>query len=58
MTIADRSALGQALRHLDNEGVVISELSLRRPSLNEVFLALTGHLAQEEADETPERSTA
>jgi oleandomycin transport system ATP-binding protein len=61
VTIAERSALGQAVRRLDDAGIVIEDLSLRRPSLDEVFLAVTGRLAEERdgdeiPDETPEGS--
>jgi oleandomycin transport system ATP-binding protein len=58
VTIGDRSALGQVVRRLDEEGIVIDDLSLRKPSLDEVFLAVTGHLAEERSDEeeTTERS--
>jgi oleandomycin transport system ATP-binding protein len=58
VTIGDRSALGQVVRRLDEEGIVIDDLSLRKPSLDEVFLAVTGHLAEERTDEeeTAERS--
>ena len=58
VSIAHRSALGQVVRRLDDEGIAIDDLSLRRPSLDEVFLAITGHLAEGEieTDETPERS--
>jgi oleandomycin transport system ATP-binding protein len=64
VTIDDRSALGRAVRRLDEEGIAVDDLSLRRPSLDEVFLAITGHLAEEEPDtgpghdETHERSRA
>ncbi len=60
VTIADRSALGQVVRRLDDEGIAVDDLSLRRPSLDEVFLAITGHVAEDETDEeeTPERSRA
>jgi oleandomycin transport system ATP-binding protein len=50
VTIADRSALGQVARRLDDEGVLMDELSLRRPSLDEVFLAITGHVADDELE--------
>jgi oleandomycin transport system ATP-binding protein len=58
VTIEDRSALGQVIRRLDDAGIVVDDLSLRRPSLDEVFLAVTGHLAEEEAqtDDSMERS--
>jgi oleandomycin transport system ATP-binding protein len=48
--VNDRSALGQAVRRLDDEGIAIEDLSLRRPSLDEVFLAVTGHVAEEDTD--------
>jgi oleandomycin transport system ATP-binding protein len=59
-TIGDRSALGKVVRRLDDAGIVVDDLSLRTPSLDEVFLAVTGHLAEEEpeTDDTRERSTA
>jgi len=58
--IHDRSALGRAVRRLDDEGIGIEDLSLRRPSLDEVFLAVTGHLAEEapHAEESREGSRA
>jgi oleandomycin transport system ATP-binding protein len=60
VSIADRSALGQVVRRLDDEGIAVDDLSLRRPSLDEVFLAVTGHLAEDNPDDEPtkERSTA
>jgi oleandomycin transport system ATP-binding protein len=58
--IADRSALGQVVRRLDDAGIAIEDLSLRRPSLDEVFLALTGRPAEDEPlpEDDRERSTA
>ena len=51
-TAAGASALVDAVRALDDADVVIADLSLRRPSLDDVFLALTGHksTADEEAE--------
>ena len=49
VSIADRVSLGEVARRLDDEGIVMDELALRRPSLDEVFLAITGHVT--EADE-------
>ena len=40
-------ALIEAVRSLDNAGVQTRGLTLRRPSLDDVFLALTGHVAEE-----------
>jgi ABC-2 type transport system ATP-binding protein len=41
-------ALVEAVRGLDGAGVGIRGLALRRPSLDDVFLALTGHAAEED----------
>ncbi|MBV9092779.1 MAG: ATP-binding cassette domain-containing protein [Streptosporangiaceae bacterium] len=41
-------ALIEAVRGLDAAGVVTRGLALRRPSLDDVFLALTGHAAEED----------
>jgi ABC-2 type transport system ATP-binding protein len=43
--------LMSAVRRLDEQGIVPSDLSLRQPSLDDVFLALTGRGAT--PDETP-----
>jgi ABC-2 type transport system ATP-binding protein len=43
-------ALIEAVRSLDGAGVVTRGLALRRPSLDDVFLALTGHAAEEDED--------
>jgi oleandomycin transport system ATP-binding protein len=51
--ISDPSQLGTIARRFDDEAIQLDELSLRRASLDEVFLALTGHVAEEDtpADE-------
>jgi ABC-2 type transport system ATP-binding protein len=41
-------ALVEAVRHLDAAGVETSGLALHRPSLDDVFLAVTGHAAATE----------
>jgi oleandomycin transport system ATP-binding protein len=45
--VTDPALLPAAVRRLDEAGVVITELTLRSSSLNEVFLSLTGHTAEE-----------
>ena len=40
--------LVDALRTLDGEGIVPASLTVREPSLDDVFLALTGHHAEKE----------
>ena len=39
--------LAQVARDLDDAGIVIDDIALRRPTLDEVFLSLTGHAAEE-----------
>ena len=45
------SALTEAVRKLDQAGVAIADLALHRPSLDDVFLALTGRGTAEELEE-------
>jgi ABC-2 type transport system ATP-binding protein len=40
-------ALIEALRRLDAQGVVVQDIALHRPTLDDVFLSLTGHTSQE-----------
>ncbi|MGH9030972.1 MAG: ATP-binding cassette domain-containing protein [Acidimicrobiia bacterium] len=40
--------LTQALRELDASKIELRDVGLRRPTLDEVFLTLTGHVAEEE----------
>jgi ABC-2 type transport system ATP-binding protein len=42
-------AVAQVVRELDTAGVEAQDLALRRPTLDEVFLSLTGHAAEEES---------
>jgi len=44
-----------ALRVLDEAGVEVLDAGIRRPTLDDVFLTLTGHEAETGADE---RATA
>jgi ABC-2 type transport system ATP-binding protein len=41
----------EAVRRLDDAGVAVDDLGLRRPTLDDVFLALTGHAAEASDDE-------
>ncbi|HZP30703.1 MAG TPA: ATP-binding cassette domain-containing protein [Acidimicrobiia bacterium] len=47
-------ALVAAVRALDAEDVPIADMGLRRPSLDDVFLSLTGHMAEESRIERAE----
>ncbi len=42
------TVLVEAVRALDAAGVKVDDLALRRPTLDDVFLTLTGHAAEEE----------
>ena len=42
-------AIVEAVRRLDEAGVGVDDLALRRPTLDDVFLKLTGHAAEESA---------
>jgi ABC-2 type transport system ATP-binding protein len=44
----------QALRRLDAAGVAVDDLSLHRPTLDDVFLTLTGHSAEDAAADAEE----
>ncbi|GAA1714563.1 ATP-binding cassette domain-containing protein [Kribbella sp. NPDC056951] len=45
--VTDGTAMPVVVRRLDEAGIAVTELALRLPSLDEVFLALTGHAAEE-----------
>lgn len=44
---AGTKSLIEALRRLDAEGVVVLDVALHRPTLDDVFLSLTGHAAED-----------
>jgi ABC-2 type transport system ATP-binding protein len=50
--VRERSgAIAEAVRRLDSAGVAIDDLVLRRPTLDDVFISLTGHAAEEATEE-------
>jgi ABC-2 type transport system ATP-binding protein len=51
-----RGAIAQAVRRLDAAAIDIDDLAIRRPTLDDVFLKLTGHVAEEEEEEEEEES--
>ena len=51
-------AIAAAVRRLDDVDVGIDDISIRRPTLDDVFLALTGHAAEEEPDAQPTEEVA
>ena len=46
-----RGAIVEAVRRLSEAGVGVDDLTLRRPTLDDVFLALTGRAAEEAREE-------
>ncbi len=49
--VADRvAALTEVARTLQDEGIGVEDLGLRRPSLDDVFLSLTGHRTETERE--------
>ena len=50
----ERTSIADAVRRLDSAGVDVEDLAVRRPTLDDVFISLTGHAA-EESDEDARR---
>jgi ABC-2 type transport system ATP-binding protein len=44
-------AIAEAVRRLDEAGIGIDDIALRRPTLDDVFLQLTGHAAEPNGEE-------
>ncbi len=56
MTFPRRSGvIAEVVRELDDAGVAIADLAVRRPTLDDVFLVLTGHAAERDEEEARER---
>jgi ABC-2 type transport system ATP-binding protein len=51
-----RGAIVEAVRRLSEAGVGVDDLALRRPTLDDVFLALTGHAAAAEAGDEEQQA--
>ena len=51
------SQLREAIRILDDEGIEVEEVGLRRPTLDEVFLSLTGDGAEDGVEPAPTTTT-
>jgi ABC-2 type transport system ATP-binding protein len=45
--------IAEAVRRLDDVDVCVEDIALRRPTLDDVFIALTGRAAEEEPSEEP-----
>lgn len=51
-TARGSSVIALAVRELESAGVGIADIGLHQPTLDDVFLALTGHGAEDDADPT------
>ncbi|MFF7484375.1 ATP-binding cassette domain-containing protein [Streptomyces luteogriseus] len=49
--------LAEVIRELDTRGIEIDDIGLRRPTLDDVFLSLTGHVAELKEQETDKEAT-
>jgi ABC-2 type transport system ATP-binding protein len=49
LAVTGGDVLTKVVRTLDQAGIAMSELALHRPTLDDVFLALTGHGAEDQA---------
>ncbi len=43
--------LAEVIRELDSRGIEIDDIGLRRPTLDDVFISLTGHAAETDTDD-------
>ncbi|MEW2076063.1 ATP-binding cassette domain-containing protein [Streptomyces sp. NPDC013433] len=50
--------LAEIIRDLDTEGIEIDDIGLRRPTLDDVFLSLTGHVAEAGAENEDSKEAA
>ena len=46
-----RGTIAEAVRRLDDAGIAIDDIAVRTPTLDDVFLKLTGHAAEAEEEE-------
>jgi len=51
--VADAQVLPAVVRQLEGSGIALAEFALRKSSLDEVFLTLTGHRAEDDQENAP-----
>ena len=56
--VAERRVIAEAVRRLDEAGVAIDDIALHGPTLDDVFLQLTGHAAAPQDEEAAEAVNA
>jgi ABC-2 type transport system ATP-binding protein len=54
----ERGGIAEAVRRLDSAAVGIADIAVRRPTLDDVFMVLTGHAAEHENGEGDEQEPA
>jgi ABC-2 type transport system ATP-binding protein len=54
----ERGDIAEAVRRLDESRVGIADIAIRRPTLDDVFISLTGHAAEPEDEDAEEREEA
>ena len=50
-----RGTIAMAVRRLDDAGIAIDDIAVRTPTLDDVFLTLTGHAAEPDTEEVESR---
>ena len=53
-----KGAIAEAVHRLDRAGVAIEDIAMRRPTLDDVFISLTGHAAETEEGADTEEAAA
>ncbi|MEU0394674.1 ATP-binding cassette domain-containing protein [Streptomyces sp. NPDC006208] len=56
--IGGAKLLAEVIRELDTRGVEIDDIGLRRPTLDDVFISLTGHAAEARDEDAAEQAGA
>jgi ABC-2 type transport system ATP-binding protein len=51
-----RGVIAEAVRRLDEAGVGIDDIAVQRPTLDDVFMVLTGHAAEDEEEGSQDRA--
>jgi ABC-2 type transport system ATP-binding protein len=54
----ERGGIAEAVRRLDGAGIGIADIAVRRPTLDDVFMVLTGHAAEPENGDAEEQEQA
>jgi ABC-2 type transport system ATP-binding protein len=54
--MSDPDSVTDLLLRLREQGIAVAEIAVQQPTLDEVFLALTGHMATDDAEAEPDAS--